>query len=106
MTEATHLSPTPLHSALKFNLPPFSKFNSIHQLPTLFLILLLYLTTQMGGGEPKVFSLAEVSQHNSPKDCWLVIDGKVDNMYFSFSSLCPLLFPFIVFFPWVIVVVK
>ncbi|XP_044491614.1 cytochrome b5-like [Mangifera indica] len=31
----------------------------------------------MGGGEPKVFSLAEVSQHNSPKDCWLVIDGKV-----------------------------
>ncbi|XP_031285531.1 cytochrome b5 [Pistacia vera] len=29
------------------------------------------------GGERKVFTLAEVSEHNSPKDCWLVIDGKV-----------------------------
>ncbi|GAB2214531.1 hypothetical protein Droror1_Dr00018882 [Drosera rotundifolia] len=29
------------------------------------------------GSETKVFTLAEVSEHNSPKDCWLVIDGKV-----------------------------
>ncbi|XP_057956963.1 cytochrome b5 [Malania oleifera] len=25
----------------------------------------------------KVFTLAEVSQHNSPQDCWLIISGKV-----------------------------
>lgn len=30
----------------------------------------------MGDGR-KVFTLAEVSQHNNAKDCWLVIDGKV-----------------------------
>lgn len=29
------------------------------------------------GGETKVFTLAEVSEHNTPKDCWLVIEGKV-----------------------------
>jgi len=32
------------------------------------------------GGESKVFTLSEVSEHNSPKDCWLVIDGKVYNV--------------------------
>ncbi|XP_055831623.1 cytochrome b5-like [Solanum dulcamara] len=25
----------------------------------------------------KVYNLAEVSQHNNPKDCWLIISGKV-----------------------------
>ncbi|KAJ8899257.1 hypothetical protein K2173_017289 [Erythroxylum novogranatense] len=29
------------------------------------------------GGESKVFTLAEVSEHNHHKDCWLVIEGKV-----------------------------
>ncbi|KAG2261147.1 hypothetical protein Bca52824_068226 [Brassica carinata] len=29
------------------------------------------------GGDGKVFTLAEVSQHTSAKDCWIVIDGKV-----------------------------
>ncbi|KAJ7950431.1 Cytochrome b5 [Quillaja saponaria] len=29
------------------------------------------------GGERKVFTLAEAANHNNPKDCWLVIDGKV-----------------------------
>ncbi|KAL2319239.1 hypothetical protein Fmac_028208 [Flemingia macrophylla] len=34
----------------------------------------------MGGGRTKVFTLAEVSQHNHAKDCWLVIHGKVYNV--------------------------
>ncbi|KAI6674443.1 hypothetical protein NL676_002349 [Syzygium grande] len=29
------------------------------------------------GSEIKVFTLAEVSEHGSPEDCWLVIEGKV-----------------------------
>jgi cytochrome b involved in lipid metabolism len=28
----------------------------------------------------KVFSAAEVSQHNQPADCWLIISGKVYNV--------------------------
>uniref|UniRef100_A0A2P2MQ85 Uncharacterized protein MANES_03G152300 n=1 Tax=Rhizophora mucronata TaxID=61149 RepID=A0A2P2MQ85_RHIMU len=31
-------------------------------------------------GEGKVFTLAEVSEHNHSKDCWLVIAGKVYNV--------------------------
>ncbi|GLT68609.1 hypothetical protein SLA2020_408210 [Shorea laevis] len=29
------------------------------------------------GGDRKVFTLAQVSEHNGPKDCWLIINGKV-----------------------------
>ncbi|XP_010524689.1 PREDICTED: cytochrome b5 [Tarenaya hassleriana] len=29
------------------------------------------------GGDDKVFTLAEVSEHSTKHDCWLVIDGKV-----------------------------
>ncbi|XP_048334241.1 cytochrome b5 [Ziziphus jujuba] len=29
------------------------------------------------GGEGKVFTLAEVSVHNTPQDCWLIINEKV-----------------------------
>lgn len=29
------------------------------------------------GGEAKLFTLAEVSEHNTRTDCWLVIEGKV-----------------------------
>ncbi|KAK8541580.1 hypothetical protein V6N13_137815 [Hibiscus sabdariffa] len=32
------------------------------------------------GGEGKVYTLADVSQHNNAKDCWLVIGGKVYNV--------------------------
>ncbi|GMY26829.1 cytochrome b5-like [Fagus crenata] len=29
------------------------------------------------GGDGKVFTLAQVSEHNTNKDCWLIINGKV-----------------------------
>ncbi|KAF8392030.1 hypothetical protein HHK36_022370 [Tetracentron sinense] len=29
------------------------------------------------GGEDKVFTLEQVSDHNNSKDCWLIINGKV-----------------------------
>ncbi|KAI4369755.1 hypothetical protein MLD38_018166 [Melastoma candidum] len=31
----------------------------------------------MGAGKNKVFTLSQVSEHSSPKDCWLIISGKV-----------------------------
>lgn len=29
------------------------------------------------GSDAKVYTLAEVSAHNTPQDCWLVVNGKV-----------------------------
>ncbi|XP_008224490.1 PREDICTED: cytochrome b5 [Prunus mume] len=29
------------------------------------------------GVDGKLFTLAQVSEHNTPKDCWLIINGKV-----------------------------
>lgn len=39
------------------------------------------------GGERKVYTLAEVSEHNDPKDCWLVIDGKVCRIFLRDQNL-------------------
>lgn len=37
------------------------------------------------GSEGKIYTLAQVSEHNHAKDCWLVIDGKVGlNFYVGF----------------------
>ncbi|PPD78313.1 hypothetical protein GOBAR_DD24767 [Gossypium barbadense] len=32
------------------------------------------------GGEGKVYTLAEFSQHNNAKDCWLLIGGKIGEL--------------------------
>ncbi|XP_010509977.1 PREDICTED: cytochrome b5 [Camelina sativa] len=32
------------------------------------------------GDEAKIFTLSQVSEHNQPQDCWLVINGKVYNV--------------------------
>ncbi|XP_058196934.1 cytochrome b5 [Rhododendron vialii] len=32
------------------------------------------------GGDGKVFTLAEVAEHNNAKDCWLIISDKVYNV--------------------------
>ncbi|KAJ6949071.1 hypothetical protein NC651_003166 [Populus alba x Populus x berolinensis] len=29
------------------------------------------------GGDAKVFTFEDVTVHNKPKDCWLIINGKV-----------------------------
>lgn len=35
------------------------------------------LTFVQMGEEGKVYTLAEVSEHNDRKDCWLIVEGKV-----------------------------
>uniref|UniRef100_A0A2P2ISZ8 Uncharacterized protein MANES_03G152300 n=2 Tax=Rhizophora mucronata TaxID=61149 RepID=A0A2P2ISZ8_RHIMU len=32
------------------------------------------------GGEGKVFTLAQISEHNNAKDCWITIHGKVHDV--------------------------
>lgn len=52
------------------------------------------------GGEGKGFTLAQVSEHNNPKDCWLVIGGKVICYYgylLSFLSIQPWLVIYLMF---------
>ncbi|XWS47240.1 hypothetical protein CRYUN_Cryun14cG0135700 [Craigia yunnanensis] len=41
------------------------------------------------GGEGKVYTLTEVSQHNNAKDCWLVIEGNVPSLQDSELSCRP-----------------
>lgn len=43
----------------------------------------------MGGGDGKVFTLAEVSDHNNMKDCWLIINGKVSTFFYSPFQVLP-----------------
>ncbi|KAF8013159.1 hypothetical protein BT93_I1133 [Corymbia citriodora subsp. variegata] len=38
------------------------------------------------GESNKVFTLAEVSEHNNSKDCWLRIDGKVSSFFIFLVS--------------------
>lgn len=38
------------------------------------------------GSETKVYTLAQVSEHNNSKDCWLIIGGKVFNLKFFVKS--------------------
>lgn len=44
------------------------------------------------GSQAKVYTLAEVSEHNQPKDCWLVIEGKVCIPCFLICNLITSLF--------------
>ncbi|KAL4027963.1 hypothetical protein IC575_011153 [Cucumis melo] len=37
------------------------------------------------GGDGKLYTLAEVSQHNNPKDCWLIINGKESLKLFVYN---------------------
>lgn len=48
-------------------------------------ILAHFSKKQEMGGKGKIYTLAEVSQHNTSKDCWLVIHGKV---FCESSFLC------------------
>ncbi|OWM86502.1 hypothetical protein CDL15_Pgr026394 [Punica granatum] len=50
----------------------------------------------MGAGEKKVFTLAQVFQHSSREDCWLLIGGRVT--FLPLPALCPFIYfvsPFI-----------
>jgi len=44
------------------------------------------------GGDAKVFTFEDVTVHNKPKDCWLIINGKVRS-FIEFSwKICSFLF--------------
>lgn len=49
-----------------------------HIWPIFFISTLAFsLSIVLWGATTKIFTMADVTQHNTPKDCWMVITGKV-----------------------------
>jgi len=92
-----HFQPSPTHYLYQpqfFAIHSFSPTTNLF-FSSLFQILSIFVSTDqstMGGEERKVFTLADVSKHNSAKDCWLVIHNKVMLFFLFFFCSCFIFF--------------